>query len=260
MARKFPIKMSSGPEGSVERMNRKFDSEIIEQLVAIRMREQLPWKELPDRYMEFLPPDTEETKPHWKTLQKVMLGNIDSYLMPTVVHKKMRAAIAEEFDKADLGAMLINVLMTNYGEWNTLRMKMLYSAAATGLRDDDESRIRAPKFTIDDRIRMDELGDRVTATVFRLGDFMRSMHIEDNELFQLMERIDGSSPGPIHLGGVKSTVNPSPSDAVQMLKQVQEESKAVLELINQRHRKEGRGHYREILEGEYIEKTELVES
>ena len=43
--------MAKGKPGAPKRI---FDEEIIAELVDIRMKEQLPWKELPAQYMDLL--------------------------------------------------------------------------------------------------------------------------------------------------------------------------------------------------------------
>ena len=227
---------------------RVFEDSVIAEMVAIRIREQVPWKQLPERYLEVVRrdvPDSSETAPDWRILQTAMMSDIDAVILPTRVHKKMRIRMEQEFDKADLGVMLMSVLQSRYGEWNLLHGKMLHHLVAAGVAatDGDEILTSVPSFTSGDRERMDMLAGEVVSIVFRMGDFMRTMHIEDNSLFQLVADVGGSSLSPQPQGVVTGE---SVSAAIErMSAQVGDQSVQMLQAINERHREVGVGHYRE---------------
>ena len=184
-----------------------------------------------------------------------MMKDVDAVFMPSRVHKKMRARMSQEFDKADLGAMMMTVLISRYGEWNLLHTKMLRNAAATGLRDDDEEKLEAPKFTTDDRNRMDELSGEVTSVIMRIGELMRNMHIEDNSLFRLMADVGGVSPAiKPYADDVKGSISPG---VIDVIAEVKKSSAEMLQEINESHRALGVGHYRprEEVEVDLLEET-----
>ena len=235
---------------------RDFDPYIISELVDIRIKEQVPWKQLPERYMELLPEDSEEAAPDWRTLQNALLDDVGAYAMPTRVHKRMRAKLESEFDKADLGAMLMNVLMTKYGEWNTLKYKMLMNAATAGLQDDDEEKIKTPRFTASDRERMDKLSDDMTAMLFRMSDIMRTMNIEDNSLFQLMEAVDGDAPKLTPYGTQQLPGDVDITEITKkMIQDVSAKTESMMESIQDKHKTMGIGKYRPIP----VEEIDLLE-
>ena len=68
------------------------DSDIISKLINIRIKEQVPWKELPNKYSELLP---EENIPDWRTLQKAMLEDYERYTLPPHLHRKMRSRLED---------------------------------------------------------------------------------------------------------------------------------------------------------------------
>ena len=223
------------------RPQRTFEPEIISELVDIRIKEQVPWKELPERYLELLPDSVDEASPDWRTLRREMMRDIDAYVMPARVHKKMRARISEEFDKADLGAMMVNVLMSKYGEWNLLHGRMLRHAAMAGLRDDTDEKQRAPKFGTDDRDRMDKLGSEVLSVLFRITEMMRSVNIADNSIFQLMEDVDGNSPG---VRGYNDQQLEEQIAVQNMIEGIREDTTKMMDAIDDRHKTMGVGSYR----------------
>ena len=230
---------------------RDFDPNIISELVDIRIKEQVPWKELPQRYMELLPEDSDEGEPDWRTLQKSLLSDVGAYAMPTRVHKKMRAKLAAEFEKADLGAMLMHILMAKYGEWNTLKYKMLMNAATAGMRDDDEEKINTPRFSASDRERMDKLSDDMTSMLFRMSDIMRTVNISDNSLFQLMEDVDGDAPKLTPYGTQQLSGDVDITEITKkMIQDVSDKTTSMMDSIQEKHKTMGIGKYRPIPEEE----------
>ena len=225
-------------------LKRRFDPDIISELVEQRMLHRVTWKELPDYYMTLLPEDHSETKPDWRTLRNATMDDAEAWLMPTRVHRKMRVKLEQQMDKADLGVMLMSVLASRYGEWNILHSKMLSNAAATGLRDDDEEKLKAPKFTGADRERMDMLANEVTASLFKLSDIMRSMHMDDNALFGLMDTVGGESPGAHETQPEISNETISVLEKLQI--SVREESAKMRQEIEASHKRDGIGHFRVI--------------
>ena len=235
--------------------NRIFDSEIISELVDIRIKEQVPWVDLPDRYMELLPEGTFETKPHFETLRNVMMKDVDAILIPTRVNKKMRARIAAEFDKADLGSMMMTVTMAQYREWDNLHVKMLQYAAVTGVEDDENN--PKIKFSRDDRDRMDKLANEVTSKLFRVMDYMKTIRHDDNSLFLLMENVSGTSPGiterPIEVDGtVVDTTR-------ELMEEVGKQTQSIMAGILEVHKSSGVGGYRVMPEREVDNIEDLLE-
>lgn len=239
------------PRRRIGAPRREFDPEILSQLVDIRLKEQVPWKALPTRYLELLPTGTREAAPDWRVLQREMMGDLDALIMPTRVHKKMRARLTAEFDKADLGAMMMTVLLARYGEWNLLHSRMLRNAAAAGLQDDVEERLAAPKFTAGDRERMDLLAGEVLSILFRVTELMRTTNIADNSIFKLMESVGGDSPGVRGYAESEEAVHVTK----RMLLEVREETVKMLEGVNERHKAAGTGHYRP----RPVEESDLIE-
>ena len=219
---------------------RIFDPQLISELVDIRIKEQVRWVDLPDRYMEMLPAGTYETKPHWETLRNAMMRDVDAVLIPARVNKKMRARIAEEFDKAELGSMMMTVTMAQYKEWDDLHVKMLQYAAVTGVEDDENN--PNVKFSRDDRDRMDKLANEVTSKLFRVMDYMKTIRHGDNSLFLLMESVSGESPGitekPTQVDGtVLETTR-------ELLEEVGKQTQSIMSGIMDAHRNAGVGSYR----------------
>ena len=234
---------------------RSFDIDMLEKLMDIRIQEQLPWKALPDRFMELRPEGSKESKPDWRVLQRELMNDVDAHILPTRVHRRMRTRLKEEFSKADLGAMLMSILLSQYGEWNMLHGKMLRYAASVGVNDEADEKVSVSKFIKSDRNRMDFLADKIVASLFKIADIMRTVHLSDSSLLEL---VDG-----VKHGEVESSTTPaiSPAEVAAQTKEAIESVKKVsvgmLEEINAAHRKEGVGHYRVVEEEE--EDEELVE-
>ena len=66
------------------------NSDIISKLIDMRVKEQIPWRELPNKYSELLP---DEDIPDWRTLQKSMLKDYEKYTIPPHLHRKMRSLL-----------------------------------------------------------------------------------------------------------------------------------------------------------------------
>ena len=66
------------------------NSDIISKLINIRIKEQVPWKELPNKYSELLP---NEDVPDWHTLQKAIWEDCEKYTFPPHLHRKMRSLL-----------------------------------------------------------------------------------------------------------------------------------------------------------------------
>ena len=220
---------------------RRFDEEVIAELVDRRIKEQIPWKSLPDVYMELLPEDSKEKIPDWRTLRNALMEDVDAAYMPTRVSRKMRTRMVQEFDKADLAAMMMTVLTSRYGEWNLLHNRMLKNAAAAGLEDDDEEKLEVPKFTQADRDRMDFLAGETYSVVIKIAELMKTMHIEDNSLFRLVESAGGTSP---QVKGYNEDAKAIESAVASVVDQVKKSSADMLAEINESHRVLGVGHYR----------------
>ena len=235
-----PRKRQGSPE-------REFKPDVIEELVAIRIREQVPWKALPDRFlvvMDQLYPEHNESRPNWLTLQKALMRNTDMMLLPTKVHKRMRVQMEEEFDKMDLGATMMVVLQAKFGEWNLLHGRYLYFLAAESVVGDEEEGVSGRAFSVADRDRMDMLGNEVLTTLFRMGDLMKSVSLQDNSLFNALRDVrDRALPrgAVVEDGRAIETM-----EATQRtLAEVGRQSTELLQAINERHRSMGVGHYRE---------------
>ena len=166
---------------------RKFDSLILANLVDIRMRYQTPWKELPEKYMELLPPNSNETSPDWRTLKKAVSDEVGEHLVPPRVMSSMRTYIEEQYEQADIGSMLLTVLIQMYREWNLLHSKKMRHAISTGVRDTSEEQTHVPKFTKADQKRMDDLQEKFTAHSFKLLDLIRKIPAADNILNQFLD-------------------------------------------------------------------------
>ena len=220
---------------------RKFNPDVIAELVDIRIRDQVPWTDMPDRYMDLLPEDSTETKPDYRTLKTAMLNDLDGALMPTRVHKKMRTRLEEEFNQADLGAMLMTVLWSQYGEWHLYRNKYLKYMATAGLPDGE----KGTPFTEKDRERLDELGDKVSSTLFKIMDIMRNVGVSNNSLMNLMVEVEG---GPVAAqAGGKNDASVIEIQ-VKALEDVRETTLKMMQSINDRHKAENIGYYRPINE------------
>ena len=234
---------------------RIFDPELISELIDIRIKEQVRWVDLPERYMELLSEGTFEVKPHWETLRNAMMRDPDAVLIPAKVNKKLRARIAEEFDKADLGTMMMTVTMAQYKEWDDLHVRMLQYAAVTGVEDDENN--PKVKFSRDDRDRMDKLANEVTSRLFRVMDYMKTIRQGDNSLFLLMENVIGVSPGvtekPTQVeGAVLDTTR-------EVLEEVGKQTQSIMSGIMDAHRSAGVGSYRDIPERDEESIEDLLE-
>ena len=226
--------LKPGPEG------RTFDESILRELVHIRVVGQVPWTELPDKYMELLPADSMETRPDHRTLRKEIMKNSDIMAMPTRVHKGMKSRLIQEYDKADLGVMMMDVLMSKYGEWNLLHSKMLRYVAASSVQGEDLEGVSV--FTSAERKRMDKLGEDVLSIVFRIGEMMRGMSITDNNLFVLLEQVRGGQMGMETAGGQQ--MDSIAMSVSKVLAEVKEASERMLSDVNERHKALGMGHHR----------------
>ena len=235
------------------RKKRSFEPDLIERVMEIRVREQTPWKELPDIYMTLIPEDSKETKPDWTTLRNACINDPDWWFAVSRVTRTMRERIEQEFDKADMLSMLISMLTAKFGEWKRLHDKMIRSLAAEGMRDDDDERISTPEFTREDRDRMDDTGAQAMSYLFKMSDSMRQMPVDDNNLIAEIMNKGGSvvlTPG-----------QQLPANAMEALDsmqaQVHQSNLDMLESINERHKREGAGHYR-IIEPELNEDEDIL--
>lgn len=223
-----------------------FDEEILRRLVERKIKEQIPWKEMPTEYMSMLPEDSTEEKPDYRVLKREMMKNADVMVMPERVHKGMRSRLKHEFEKADMGIMLMDVLMSKYSEWNLLHSKFLRYVTASSVVDEPLDGVA--KFTPADTKRKDKLADDVVSYIFRIGELMRGMSLTDNSLFVMLRQVRGE-----HTGMEPSTDQQQISideSIRQVVDEVSQVSKQMLGNIGTRHKELGIGKFRPLPEEE----------
>lgn len=225
---------------------REFSEDNLETLRELRIYEQVPWKGLPARYMDLLPEDNDETIPDWRTLRTAIMKDVASHILPARVHKKMRQRLVEEFDRLDLAAMLMSVLMARYGEWNVLYGRMLKHAANAGLPDDE--REEGIEFSDSERRRMDALANEVLTTLIRVNEMMRQQSIMDSSLTRLVDEVN--SGAEVIAGSVKEVQLSSDEAVKKLISSVKDTTADMLESIDNRHKERTMGVHRSYVEEE----------
>lgn len=208
-------------------LRRDFKPSHIAILANQRLTRNYSWERLVDEFMKLQDDGYSEGPPDWRTLRKAILDDSDwGDLVPVRVANNLRMKVLEEFRKVDLGAMLLEVMLTRYSEWAILRDRWLRS----NLTLDDEERV---EFTAREKKRFDELSKEIMGNLKELFDMMGRYGAMGRALQDL-------------LSGVELTVGDGPRviDSQESLASARDVSAQLLEQINARHREEGKGHYR----------------
>lgn len=180
----------------------------------VKLMEGISWADLAVRYEERTGKEINKD-----TLRRRLTNDAPAYLIParaTAKHREKMRSTAEEYD---LGTILLETARTRYFEYIVLHQRQMAS-----LLDEDRD-----NFSSVDQSRMDQLYYDLQATGLRFN--------------RLMGELEGGAVlGGPSLGDSKAVV-----EKVQLtLERMSVEGQVKLQEINERHRAEGRGHYRAI--------------
>ncbi len=209
--------------------NKIQDEEQISWLVETRALEQVSWKDLAKRYQEKY-----GEKVDWRTVRDTVISEAGIDLLPRRFTRVMKAEIEQTLDRMDLMQMVTHMLSANYAEWRVLNMKMFRALADdTVVLSEEEGE------------RMNKLGSDIMDFYFKVVDIMQGMKMD-------LDSVMGFIPS----AAAPATLSPGaglPEDAAQIIEEVGERTRQMLEAVNEKHRRAGEGHYRRIEEDDDLE-------
>ncbi len=220
---------------AVGRPRKISDPEVLQTLMEIKTTEQLSWKELAEWYT-----DEYDEPIHGETIRTAILRDAPMSLIPGVVSKKVKAAIDDIWEQVDMMRIIMFMVNARFTEWSQLYEKMI-RASVEGAEVPE-----ALKFTPEDQFRMDELYNGTVSFFMRALDAMKTLRQGDTamrELGGLLIWTKPSDSGPNPAGG-------APDGMTDLIQRASDTTQSMMQSIQEKHRQDGRGHYRTFAEEE----------
>ena len=220
--------MPSGSKKKVGRPPLELSDEILSQLLDAKLGEQLTWDELTERYKELTGKSVA-----YNALKGAMLRDAPARLVPGRVGARIRETVERLWDNVDTMQLMLYMVNGTFIEWT-----LMHDRRVRHLIDDNE------KWTERDQTRLDDLWAQLTGFFFRLSTLMKETSPESMPAFGLLIRAEGNVEVSSSNGDIKVIVE-------RALAEVGDKTRLMLEGVNNKHREEGRGHYRPPVEGEF---------
>ena len=209
------------------------DPEVLSALIHAKIR-QLPWTKLPERYKE-LTGDAAD----WRELKEYVLENVGMAILPGRISSQSRDQVLRAFDSANFDALGVPELMDQYLEWSCLRDRSVNSLAVYDVDQENPApNIQPPNALSTTEVsQMDRLPKLIARTLLREIAAMAQPQ-DSNGLFQAAPLLASDSKNEVAFA----------QKFARLAKEVGEKSVRMLEEINERHKREGIGHYRPQIE------------
>ncbi|KKN86923.1 hypothetical protein LCGC14_0264860 [marine sediment metagenome] len=204
------------------------DPVLLEALMDIRVTEQVPWRDMPERYLELTGEEVD-----WKTIRTTLMREYSLELLPERVNKFLRESIdsntSEVQDVMKLSIMAYNI---RFVEWLSLVERQKQSEIDKQVESEDPS----IEFNEQDYTRMDMLWNELMGFNFRMMEMLKSVQ---GETFAVNIFSGGSKENDT---GV--VVEGSGNWMENIVDKVAATTKQLVVDIDTRHKEEVRGNHR----------------
>ncbi len=199
--------------------------EIMEELIEIKVTEQLPWKK-----MDLIYQDITGQTIDWRTLRNAMLRDGGQQLISERADRKTRERLDSLNESVDMLQLILLAFKLKFNEFLKLSNKM-------DLAEIDED----TKFTIEDSRRMDIIWHQMEGFFFKAGTWMKDMQVDTKILAETFMRVLTVQTTTVTVEGEEAL---SQEDMGAFIAELTDQTQRKLEQVNQSHRTEARGHWR----------------
>ncbi|KKK76621.1 hypothetical protein LCGC14_2861800, partial [marine sediment metagenome] len=208
----------------------ELSDELLNQLLDAKLGEQLSWDELTERYEEL----TGKHVAH-NSLKSAMLRDAPARLVPGRVGARIRETVELLWENVDTMQLMLYMVNGTFIEWT-----LMHDRRVRHLIDDEVG------WAEKDQERLDRLWAQLTGFFFQLSSLMKETSPDSMPSFGLLIQAGGKVEVSAAAAGgdIKVIVE-------QALAEVGDKTRLMLEGVNNKHREEGRGHYRPPIEGEF---------
>ncbi len=238
----MPRKSQDTEAPKIGRPKKIEDSDILATLMDVKIAEQLSWADLAEWYTSEYGEEISD-----QTIRRAIMKDAPMLLVPERVSRKVKKAIDTVWDQVDIMRLIMFGLQGRFTEWSMLYEKMIRCSV-------DEEADEA--FTDAERDRMDILWDGISSFFLRAMTIMRDLRAADVAVPELEMLVRVNAP-TAETGQVEGRVTMGALNEV--VAQVAEQTKGMMEALHARHKEEGRGYYRQLPEPEDDENYDLLE-